>query len=236
MPESRKNPKPEKWYSKPQTPKNPLHAVLGNLTERQTRLPYKDTTANLTKFYTQLWFWQQPKKHGLPKRLRNKNLCWLKNDFASKMDFDKPTWIKLTKTFDQRTWADFENLTLPKIYITRKRTFAKVTWPKDAPNNYKPPLTKTLTNGKNENWKSKAKLTSPIIWKPETKWTETKNLQTPPLKNDQTQKTNLLFCPTIKPNLRIKDDFVFALGCLTAGVTRAGAGGGTPSERKNDKA
>jgi len=27
--ESRKNPKPEKCCSKPQTPKNPLHAVLG---------------------------------------------------------------------------------------------------------------------------------------------------------------------------------------------------------------
>ena len=29
MPESRKNSKPGKCYSKPQTPKNPLHAVLG---------------------------------------------------------------------------------------------------------------------------------------------------------------------------------------------------------------
>jgi len=29
MPESRKNPKPEKCLSKPQTPTNPLHAVLG---------------------------------------------------------------------------------------------------------------------------------------------------------------------------------------------------------------
>ncbi len=27
--ESRKNPKPEKCFSKPQTPKNPLHALLG---------------------------------------------------------------------------------------------------------------------------------------------------------------------------------------------------------------
>jgi hypothetical protein len=29
MPESRKNLKPEKCFSKPQTPKNPLHALLG---------------------------------------------------------------------------------------------------------------------------------------------------------------------------------------------------------------
>lgn len=28
MPESRKNPKPEKCFSKPQTPTNPLHALL----------------------------------------------------------------------------------------------------------------------------------------------------------------------------------------------------------------
>jgi hypothetical protein len=36
--------------------------------------------------------------------------------------------------------------------------------------------------------------------------------------------------------LRIKDDFAFALGCPTVCVTRAGAGGGTPSDWKNDKA
>jgi hypothetical protein len=29
MPESRKNLKPEKYFSKPQTPKNPLHALFG---------------------------------------------------------------------------------------------------------------------------------------------------------------------------------------------------------------
>ena len=33
--ESRKNPKPEKCSSKPQTPKNPLHAVLGALAGRR---------------------------------------------------------------------------------------------------------------------------------------------------------------------------------------------------------
>jgi hypothetical protein len=41
---------------------------------------------------------------------------------------------------------------------------------------------------------------------------------------------------TTKPNLRFKDDFVFALGCLTVCVTRAGAGGGTPSDWKNAEA
>ena len=41
----------------------PENALLGNLTERQTRLPQKDTTANLINFYTQLDFWQhQPLK------------------------------------------------------------------------------------------------------------------------------------------------------------------------------
>jgi len=79
MPESRKNSKREKCLSKPQTPKNPLHALLGNLTERQTRLPQKDHTANLINFYTQHNFWQLPKKHDLPKRLRNKNFAKERN-------------------------------------------------------------------------------------------------------------------------------------------------------------
>jgi len=65
----RKNPKPEKCYSKPQTPKNPLHALLGNLTERQTQLPQKDNTANLINFYTQPNFWQLPKRTQLTKTL-----------------------------------------------------------------------------------------------------------------------------------------------------------------------
>jgi len=43
--------------------------VLGNLTERKTRLPQKDTTANLINFYTQLNFWQLPKKTRLTKTL-----------------------------------------------------------------------------------------------------------------------------------------------------------------------
>jgi len=46
-----------------------------------------------------------------------------------------------------------------------------------------------------------------------------KTCQKPPLKNDQTQKTNLLFEPNQKQNSRFKDDFVFALGCLTVCVT-----------------
>jgi hypothetical protein len=39
-----------------------------------------------------------------------------------------------------------------------------------------------------------------------------------------------------KRNLRIKDVFGFALGWLTVCVTRAGSGGGTPSDWENDKA
>jgi len=38
------------------------------------------------------------------------------------------------------------------------------------------------------------------------------------------------------PNLRFKDGFAFALGCLTVCVTRAGAGGGTLSDWKNAEA
>ena len=50
MPESRKNSKPEKCCSKPQTPKNPLHAVLGKTDGRKTRWLKKDDSANLTIF------------------------------------------------------------------------------------------------------------------------------------------------------------------------------------------
>jgi hypothetical protein len=45
-----------------QNPQRRVHALLGNLTERPTRLPQKDNTANLINFYTQLKFWQLPKK------------------------------------------------------------------------------------------------------------------------------------------------------------------------------
>jgi hypothetical protein len=38
-----------------------VHAVLGNLYERKTRLPGKDKTAYLTKFYTRLNHWQLTK-------------------------------------------------------------------------------------------------------------------------------------------------------------------------------
>ena len=74
MLESRKKTKPEKCFSKPQTPKNPLHALLGNLTERQTRLPQKDHTANLINFYTQHNFWQLPKRTRLTKTLADQRL------------------------------------------------------------------------------------------------------------------------------------------------------------------
>jgi len=40
MPESRKNPKPEKCFSKPQTPHHPLHALLG-VVELEDSLPEK---------------------------------------------------------------------------------------------------------------------------------------------------------------------------------------------------
>jgi len=41
---------------------------------------------------------------------------------------------------------------------------------------------------------------------------------------------DLLFIFNSKRNLCFKDGFAFALGCLTVCVTRAGAGGGTPSD------
>ena len=52
---SGKNPKPEKSSKTAQTPTSPLHALLGKPDERKTRQLKKDDTANLTKFYTQLY-------------------------------------------------------------------------------------------------------------------------------------------------------------------------------------
>ena len=46
--------KPPKLPENAQTPTSRVHAVLGNLTERKTRLPQKDNTSNLPKFYTYL--------------------------------------------------------------------------------------------------------------------------------------------------------------------------------------
>jgi hypothetical protein len=41
--------KPEKCFSKPQTPKNPLHALLGVFVVPDS-LAEKDTAANMAKF------------------------------------------------------------------------------------------------------------------------------------------------------------------------------------------
>jgi len=42
-----KNPKPENCLKNAPTPHRQLHALLGNLSERQTRLPQKANTINL---------------------------------------------------------------------------------------------------------------------------------------------------------------------------------------------
>jgi hypothetical protein len=49
-------------------------------------------------------------------------------------------------------------------------------------------------------------------------------------------KDEFVFLPLIKPNLRFKDDVIPTTGCLTVCVTRAGAGGGTPSDWGNAEA
>jgi hypothetical protein len=73
--------------------------------------------------------------------------------------------------------------------------------------------------------------------KARTEVNQKESLPKPTLKKWPTPKNEFAFPNlTIKQNLRIKDDFAFALGCLTVCVTRAGAGGGTPSNWENAKA
>jgi hypothetical protein len=55
--------------------------------------------------------------------------------------------------------------------------------------------------------------------------------------NSQSINIDLLFRTRDQPKkLHRKDAFVLHLGCLTVCVTRAGAGGGTPSDWKNAEA
>jgi hypothetical protein len=55
------NSKPRNLLENAATPTSRVHALLGNLYERKTRLPGKDKTAYLTEFYTRLNHWQLAK-------------------------------------------------------------------------------------------------------------------------------------------------------------------------------
>jgi len=57
--------KPRKLPENAATPTSRVHAVLGNLTERQTRFLQKDNIAILTKFYNELQLWQPTKRTRL---------------------------------------------------------------------------------------------------------------------------------------------------------------------------
>ena len=70
MPESRKNPKPEKWYSKPQTPKNPLHALLG-VVELEDSLAEKRHHRQLNEIFTHNLIFGNHQKTQLAKRPNN---------------------------------------------------------------------------------------------------------------------------------------------------------------------
>src|SRR6266540_649356 len=59
------NLKPRKLPENAATPTSRVHAVLGNLTERQTRFLQKDNIAILTKFYNELQLWQPTKRTRL---------------------------------------------------------------------------------------------------------------------------------------------------------------------------
>ena len=67
MIESRKNPKPEKCYSKPQTPKNPLHALL-DAVELEDSMAKKRHRRQHGKFLHTTQLLAMTKKQDLPKR------------------------------------------------------------------------------------------------------------------------------------------------------------------------
>jgi len=62
----------------------------------------------LTKFYTQLNLWQQPKKHDLPKRLRNKTFHNLKTTLLIEADFANQTEQNLPKPLTKERKRNLE--------------------------------------------------------------------------------------------------------------------------------
>ena len=71
-----------------------------------------------------------------------------------------PTANYFYQNLCRRRCADFANLQNQLRTKPKKRTFAKLTWPKETPNNHKPKLTRTLTNGKTKIEKTKLNLES----------------------------------------------------------------------------
>ena len=92
---------------------------VGRLYERKTCRLKKDTTANLTKFYTQLWFWPEPKKTVVYQNACYKSeLCKTKPQTNQNDNFGKPDFAK--KRHSQWSQDNFTNSTYQKLY--RKKT------------------------------------------------------------------------------------------------------------------
>ena len=120
-----------------------------------------------------------------------KTTLLIETDLTNQTEYNLPKlWPKKLRWFWKPDFAE-------NGHCQKKRTCAKVTWPKNTPNNYKPQLTRTVTNGKNE------------IWKPETKWTKTKNLQMPPLKKWPNPKNDFAFWDKPKTKLAIQRRICF---------------------------
>jgi len=97
------------------------------------------------------------KNRILPERQITKSQLWqTKTKLDSKTCW--PTANYFYQNLCQRRYADFENLQKQPRTKPKKRTFAKLTWPKETPNNHKPKLTRTLTNGKTKIEKTKLNL------------------------------------------------------------------------------
>ncbi len=69
--------KPDKLSGNAASPTRRVHAVLGALSECQTRLLEQDTTANLKKLLHTVQTFATDKKHDFPKRLLNKTCSQL---------------------------------------------------------------------------------------------------------------------------------------------------------------
>jgi hypothetical protein len=105
-------------------------------------------------------------------------------------------------------------------------TKRKADWPKAT-------INQNFDQRQNENWKDKTKFENPTIWNPEPKWNKKKNLPKPPLKKDFRQLDELQLLQNL---ICVCSWFCISAKHLTVCVTRAGAGGGTPSDWENAEA
>ena len=215
-----------------------MHALLGNLLAYQNDGRKKTPPQTWQDFTRNFDFHQSQKNCDLPKRLLQKTTLAIKATNEPEQKFWK-TWhnqktTTLTKPIKNHKLnlpetLQKENEPILKTYINEPETKPKAT--KQSQSKFM--LTKTQTENLEVSFSDSTKPTRTFANEKNAakrksrelenllaeNQTQTQIWKTPPLKTEFAFSNS-----TIKRNLRIKDDFAFALGCLTAGVTRKWAG------------